>query len=81
MENERIKNIIQALEELTDDTAVPKNVKTKASEIIQILKEETDVNIRVNRALQKLDEISDDTNIQPYTRTQIWNIASLLEMI
>ncbi|MBU0461926.1 MAG: UPF0147 family protein, partial [Nanoarchaeota archaeon] len=39
-----------------------------------------ELSIRINKALSELDEISDDTNLQAYTRTQIWNIASMLEM-
>ena len=81
MEDQRIQNIILALQELIEDNTVPKNVRTKVDGIVQILKEDSDLQIRINKALQELDEISDDTNIQAYTRTQIWNIASLLEMI
>ncbi|MBT5021555.1 hypothetical protein HOK51_09900 [Candidatus Woesearchaeota archaeon] len=81
MEDNRIKNIISALDDLNEDSTVPKNIRARVKNIIGILKEETDVQIRINRALQELDEISEDTNMQSYTRTQIWNIASLLEMI
>ena len=81
MEDQRVQNVILALQELIEDNTVPKNVRNKVEGIIQILKEETDIQIGINKALQELDEISDDTNIQAYTRTQIWNIASLLEMI
>lgn len=79
--DERISNIIDALQELLDDGGVPRNVKTKIESIIAYLKEDADINIRVNKALSELDEISDDGNLQAYTRTQIWNIASLLEML
>ncbi|MBW2972217.1 UPF0147 family protein [Candidatus Woesearchaeota archaeon] len=81
--DERIQNIIEALEELANDSTVPRNIKAKVSEVISTLREENgqDISIRINKALSSLDEISDDTNIQAYTRTQIWNIASMLEMI
>ena len=81
MSAEQIKNIIEVLSELLEDTTVPRNVKNRISEIITTLKEETDISLRVNKALNILDEISDDNNIQTYTRTQIWNIASLLESL
>ena len=80
-EDERIQNIIEALEELSSDGSVPRNIKSKVEIIISALKEENEISIRVNKALSELDDISDDTNIQSYTRTQIWNIASMLEMI
>ena len=81
--DERVQNIVEALEELNNDKTVPRNIKLKVQEVIDILKEENgqDMSIKVNKALSTLDEVSDDTNIQPYTRTQIWNIASMLEMI
>ena len=73
--------IIEAIEEIKEDVAVPKNVKTKLSGIIGILKEEGDFSLKVNKALSELDEIADDTNLQPYTRTQVWNLVSLLEAL
>ena len=81
--DEQVQNIIDALQELTNDNTVPRNVKSKVSTVIVILKEDTeqDMSMRVNKALSELDEVSDDTNLQSYTRTQIWNIVSLLETI
>lgn len=81
--DERIGNIIESLEELANDNTVPRNIKSKVEEVVAILKGDDgeDLSIKINKALSTLDEISDDTNIQAYTRTQIWNIASLLEMI
>jgi len=78
---DKVKSIIVALEELTGDNTVPRNVRTKLENTIKALKEESELSIRINKALNELDEISDDTNIQPYTRTQIWNIVSLLETV
>jgi uncharacterized protein (UPF0147 family) len=79
----KISNIIEALQELSNDSTVPRNIKVKVENVINILKDdkEPDDNIKVNKALSELDEISDDTNIQTFTRTQIWNIASMLERI
>jgi uncharacterized protein (UPF0147 family) len=81
--DERVQNIIQALEELSTDNTVPRNIKAKVTDVITVLKDENgeEMSIKVNKALSVLDEISDDTNLQSYTRTQIWNIASMLEMV
>lgn len=76
---EQLNNILEVLEELNEESIVPKNVKNKISEVIEILKEESDMSLKINRALQELEEISDDSNLQPFTRTQIWNITSMLE--
>ena len=81
MSEEKIKEIIDALSELSTDLAVPKNIKNKINQMIEILKDDSDLSIRVNKVLNGLDEISDDTNMQAYTRIQILNIVSLLERI
>lgn len=76
-----LKDVFEVLEELMDDSTVPKNVKNKVRDIVEALKEDAELSIRVNKALHILDEISDDANLQSYTRTQIWNVVSLLENI
>jgi len=81
MSEEKIKEVIDALSELITDLAVPKNIKNKINQMIEILKDDSDLSIRVNKVLNGLDEISDDTNMQAYTRIQILNIVSLLETI
>jgi uncharacterized protein (UPF0147 family) len=79
--DERIQNIITALQELYNDPTVPKNVKTRIENSINHLKNEDDISISVNKALNELDEIADDTNMESFTRTQVWNIVSMLEML
>lgn len=72
---------IEKLQEVVEDTNIPKNIKTKIKSIIDILKEDTELSIKTNKALNELDEISNDPNLEAYTRTQIWNIVSILEKI
>lgn len=76
-----ISMIISALEELQDDTTVPKNIKQKILTTIQILNDKVEVSIKVSKALTELEEVAEDTNMQPYTRTQLWNIVSMLEAV
>ena len=71
--------LIKSLNELHDDSCVPKNVRLKIVTIIHLLKENSEFPIRANKALNELSEIANDVNIQSYTRTQIWNIISMLE--
>ena len=79
MTQEQLKQIIESLTEMSEDSTVPRNVRSKITDAIQALNEDTDLSLKVDKALQHLDDISNDTNIQPYTRTQIWNVVSLLE--
>ncbi|MFH1642438.1 MAG: UPF0147 family protein [Nanoarchaeota archaeon] len=81
MTSESLGSIIDALEELNEDTTVPKNIKIKLEKIFNILKENNETSIKLNKALHLLDEISDDPNINSFTRTQIWNLVSMIEKI
>jgi len=81
MASDDIKNIITALQDLKDDQTVPKNVRARLVQIIEILQSDLEPSIKVNKALDELDDIQSDANLQSFTRTQIWNIASLLETV
>lgn len=74
-------SVIISLNEIQADATVPRNVRTKIEEIINTLKEDTELSIKVSKALNKLDEIAGDVNLQAYSRTQIWNVMSLLEKL
>ncbi|HZX45426.1 MAG TPA: UPF0147 family protein [Candidatus Nanoarchaeia archaeon] len=72
---------IDQLAELEEDTNIPKNIKVKIRAIIDILKPEEEVSIKVNKALSELDDMSNDPNLDSYTRTRMWNVVSILEKI
>ena len=48
-------NVIDALTELKDDHAVPRNVKTKIESIIILLNDETETSIKISRALHEME--------------------------
>lgn len=73
--------VVEALNELKEDSTVPKNIKTRIDNMICLLKEDTEDSIKVSRVMHEIEEITEDVNMQPYTRTQIFNVVSLLEMI
>jgi len=82
MNDQRVLGIIESLQEIASDSAVPRNVKERLVKIIEVLKNDSeDILLRKDKALSELDEVVEDTNLQPYTRTQIWNVVSVLEMI
>ena len=76
-----VDTVINSLNEVGADVAVPKNVRVKIEAIIGTLKEDAELPIKVNKALNDLDELVSDVNLQAYTRTQIWNIMSVLEKL
>lgn len=80
---EEIKQIIELLEELQEDTSVSKNVKNKLQtmkEELQTTKKEN-LSLTVNKLLSDLEELSADINMPMFVRTQIWSITSLLETL
>ncbi len=79
--NERIYNIISALEEISADTGLPGNVRAKLMSITETLKNNSQNPLTINQILDELDELSLDTNLEPFTRTQIFNIISMLEFL
>jgi len=81
MEISTFSQVIDALNELKEDSTVPKNIKAKLENMIELLRENVERSIKVSRVMHEIEEIAEDVNIQPYTRTQIFNVVSLLEMI
>jgi hypothetical protein len=76
------ENVIPLIQQIANDRTVPRNIRTKCEDSINILQDEKgDLAVRVNTVISEMDEISNDPNIPTYTRTQIWNIVSLLESI
>jgi hypothetical protein len=78
----RLKQIIEVLDQLTEDTSVPRNIRrgaTSAKERLLQSKEALDV--RAASAIFILDELANDPNIPLHGRTLIWNVISQLETI
>ncbi len=76
-----LDGVVSNLSELQEDATVPRNVRSRIQNLINHLKAEIELPIKLNKALNDLGEIANDVNLQSYTRTQIWNIMSVLEKI
>jgi uncharacterized protein (UPF0147 family) len=75
----RIRQIVEILDQLSEDTSVPRNIRRGAKESKEILlntKEALDV--RTASATLILDELANDPNIPLHGRTLIWNIINML---
>jgi uncharacterized protein len=69
--------ILEIMEEIIDDRAVPRNIRSKVEQAISKVKEN---NIKtLSEAIYLLDDISNDVNMPDHTRTDIWHIISLVE--
>jgi len=74
-----MESTIAILNELKEDSTVPKNVRTKIEGAVAILGRGGEEHIKVSRVLSELEDIAEDVNLQPYTRTRVWDVISMLE--
>jgi hypothetical protein len=79
---ERIKQALFVLGEISEDTTTPRNIRRAAKNSTKVL-QTTDYTpaVRASNAVSTLDEILQDPNMPPYTRVKLWNVMSLLEAI
>jgi uncharacterized protein (UPF0147 family) len=79
---EKLDQIIVVLDQLAEDTSVPRNIRRGAVECKERLqKREEALDVRTASAIFKLDEMANDPNIPLHGRTLIWNIISQLEQV
>ena len=79
---ENIKQIIVIMDQLSEDTSVPRNIRRAAVECKDRLrKKEEALDVRTASVIFKLDDMANDPNIPLHGRTLIWNIISQLEQI
>lgn len=80
--DQKLKGITEVLDQVIEDTSVPRNIRRSAEEAKNILmNNKEDVSVRVSSALYILEEISNDRNLPLHARTIIWNVASELETV
>jgi uncharacterized protein (UPF0147 family) len=79
---EKLKQISKILEQLAEDTSVPRNIRRGAKESQELLlKSNEALDVRAASVIFKLDELANDPNIPLHGRTLIWNIISQLETV
>ena len=76
-----VELVVGNLGEIQEDTTVPRNVRLQIQNVMNSLRADTEISIKISKALNQLDEVSSDVNLQSYTRTQIWNAMSALEKL
>lgn len=78
----KLRQISEVLDQLAEDTSVPRNIRRGAKEAKEILlKQEDALDVRTASATFLLDELANDPNIPLHARTLIWNIMSQLETV
>lgn len=79
---ERLRQVTVVIDQLIEDTSVPRNIRRGADDAKQrLLDSDEALDIRVAGAVSILDDLANDPNIPLHGRTVIWNIISGLESI
>ncbi len=78
----KVKQVVDVLEQLAEDTSVPRNIRRGASDAkTRLLKTNEPLDVRVAGAISIMDDLANDPNIPLHGRTLIWNIISQLETV
>jgi hypothetical protein len=83
METEgKLKQIMGVLDQISEDTSVPRNIRRGASDAkARLTKKDEALDLRVTSAIMIMDDLANDPNIPLHGRTLIWNIISQLETV
>jgi uncharacterized protein (UPF0147 family) len=79
---DHIKHVIDILDNLAEDTSVPRNIRKGATDAKARLMDTKDaMDVRATSAIIILDDLANDPNIPLHGRTLIWNVISQLEVL
>ncbi|MEM4714393.1 MAG: UPF0147 family protein [Candidatus Nanoarchaeia archaeon] len=70
---------LKLLNNLVSDSLISKSIKTVLEEIIEDLKDNKNLEIKISAALQKIEDLASDPNLSTDIRTQMWSLTTLLE--
>jgi uncharacterized protein (UPF0147 family) len=76
-----IPQISSMLEDLVNDTSIPKNIRRALSEAKTRLDSQEEKMVKISAAIYVIESITEDINMPPHARTQIWAITSALEAL
>lgn len=77
------QEVVELINEIMEDSSLPKNIKAKLDDINSDLKktDKKDLKLMADKCIHKLDDASSDVNLQPFVRTQLWSVVSMLESL
>jgi uncharacterized protein (UPF0147 family) len=76
-----ITDISTMLDNLVNDTSIPKNIRRALSEAKMRLDSPEDKSVKVSAAIYVIESIAEDINMPAHARTQIWAIMNALETL
>lgn len=79
---DQVKQVLDILDNLAEDTSVPRNIRKGATDAKGRLQDTKDaMDVRATSAIIILDDLANDPNIPLHGRTLIWNVISQLEVL
>jgi len=79
---DHIKHVIDILDNLAEDTSVPRNIRRGATDAkARLMDSKNAMDVRATSAIIILDDLANDPNIPLHGRTLIWNVISQLEVL
>ncbi len=69
-----IKQISDMIDDLVNDTSIPKNIRRALSEAKTRLDSNEENNVKISAAIYVIESIAEDINMPAHARTQIWAI-------
>jgi uncharacterized protein len=80
--DETIRICIQMLQNIIEDSTIPRNIRRVADETRSVLQDDSkSIGLRAATAISMIDEISNDPNMPVHARTRIWELVSQLETV
>lgn len=76
---QKMGQILEVLDQLAEDTSVPRNIRRGATEAKAKLEMNAPLDVRAAGAIGKLDDLANDPNIPMHGRTIIYRIITELE--
>src|SRR5207247_9961015 len=78
----RLKQVMDVLDQIAEDTSVPRNIRRGAAEAkARLAKKNEALDLRVTSAIMIMDDLANDPNIPLHGRTLIWNAISQREAV
>ena len=82
MDVDKVKQVSDALDMISEDTSIPRNIRKGATDAkAKLLDTKEPMDVRATGAIIILDDLANDPNIPLHGRTLIWNVISQLEIM
>lgn len=82
MDQKLYEEVLYLLDELGQDTTVPKNVrKSAADSVTRLSKENESLDIKCATAISMLDDMANDPNVPAHGRAALYTVISKLEAL